>query len=98
MNYSMFWFLQIKLTMFKFFDDCIILMLFNVSFLTPMPINFSLLRVRGRLVVNGHGLSMGMVVIQHHILVYKLKKTKTGFLRCTGYINSIKIPKNNIYC
>ena len=33
---------------------------------------------------------MGMVVIQPYILVSKLKKTKTKFLRCTGYINSIK--------
>ena len=35
---------------------------------------------------------MGMVVIQPFILVSKLKKTKTEFLRCTGYLNSIKIP------
>ena len=35
---------------------------------------------------------MGMVVIQPYILVKKLKKTKTKFLRCTGYINSIKKP------
>ena len=33
---------------------------------------------------------MGMVVIQPYILVSKLKKTKTKFLRCTGYLNSIK--------
>ena len=30
---------------------------------------------------------MGMVVIQPYILVSKLKKTKTKFLRCTGNIN-----------
>ena len=35
-------------------------------------------------------LSMGMVVIQSYILVSKLKKTKTEFLRWTGYLNSIK--------
>ena len=35
---------------------------------------------------------MGMVVIQPYILVSKLKKTKTKFLRCTGYLNSIKNP------
>ena len=35
---------------------------------------------------------MGMVVIQPYILVSKLKKTKKKFLRCTGYLNSIKIP------
>ena len=35
-------------------------------------------------------MSMGMVVIQPYILVSKLKKTKTKFLRCTGYLNSIK--------
>ena len=35
---------------------------------------------------------MGMVVIQPYILVPKLKKTKTKFLRCTGYLNSIKNP------
>ena len=35
---------------------------------------------------------MGMVVIQPLILVSKLKKTKTKFLRCTGYLNSIKKP------
>ena len=33
---------------------------------------------------------MGMVVIQPYISVSKLKKTKTKFLRCTGYLNSIK--------
>ena len=33
---------------------------------------------------------MGMVVIQPCILVSKLKKIKTKFLRCTGYLNSIK--------
>ena len=31
---------------------------------------------------------MGMVVIQPYILVSKLKKAKTGFLRCTGYLKS----------
>ena len=35
---------------------------------------------------------MGMVVIQYYFLVSKLKKTKTKFLRCTGYLNSIKYP------
>ena len=35
---------------------------------------------------------MGMVVIQPYILVSKLKKIKTKFLRCTGYHNSIKTP------
>ena len=30
---------------------------------------------------------MGMVVKQPYILVSKLKKTKTKFLRCTGYLN-----------
>ena len=33
---------------------------------------------------------MGMVVIHPYILVSKLKKTKTKFLRCTGYPNPIK--------
>ena len=33
---------------------------------------------------------MGMVVIQPYILASKLKKIKTKFLRCTGYLNSIK--------
>ena len=33
---------------------------------------------------------MGMVVIQPYILVSKLKKIKTKFLHCTGYLNSIK--------
>ena len=33
---------------------------------------------------------MGMVVIQPYILVSKLKKIKTKFLRWTGYLNSIK--------
>ena len=36
---------------------------------------------------------MGMVVIQPYILVSKLKKTKTKFLRCIGYLNSIKTYK-----
>ena len=36
---------------------------------------------------------MGMVVKQPCILVSKLKKTKTRFLRNTGYLNSIKIYK-----
>ena len=31
---------------------------------------------------------MGMVVKQPYILVSKLKKTKTRFLRCTGYSSS----------
>ena len=35
---------------------------------------------------------MGMVVIQPYILVSKLEKTKIKFLRCTGYLNSIKTP------
>ena len=35
---------------------------------------------------------MGMVVIQPCILVSKLKKIKTKFLRCTVYLNSIKNP------
>ena len=38
-------------------------------------------------------LLMGMVVIQSYILVSKLKKIKTKFLRCTGYLNSIKTYK-----
>ena len=33
---------------------------------------------------------MGMVVIQPYILVSKLKKIKTKFLRCTRYLNSTK--------
>ena len=33
---------------------------------------------------------MGMVVIQPYILMSQLQKTKTKFLRCTGYLNSIK--------
>ena len=36
---------------------------------------------------------MGMVVIQPYISVSKLKKNKTKFLRCTGYLNSIKTYK-----
>ena len=36
---------------------------------------------------------MGMVVIQPYILVSKLKKIKTKFLRCIGYLNSIKTYK-----
>ena len=39
------------------------------------------------------GLSMGMVVIQPYISVSKLKKIKTKFLRCTGYLNFIKSYK-----
>ena len=35
---------------------------------------------------------MGMVVIQPYSLLSKLKKTKIKFLRCTGYLNSIKTP------
>ena len=37
---------------------------------------------------------MGTVVIQPYILVSKQKKTKTKFLHCTGYINSIKTYKS----
>ena len=37
---------------------------------------------------------MGMVVIQLYILVSKLKKIKTKFLRCTGYLNTITNPIN----
>ena len=36
---------------------------------------------------------MSMFVIQPYILVSKLKKTKKEFLRCTGYLNSIKTYK-----
>ena len=35
---------------------------------------------------------MGMVVIQPFISVSQLKKTKTKFLRYTGYFNSIRNP------
>ena len=35
---------------------------------------------------------MGMVVIEPYISVSKLKKIKTKFLRCTGYLYSIKNP------
>ena len=35
---------------------------------------------------------MGMVVIQPYIFVSKLKKIKTRFQHCTGYLNSIKTP------
>ena len=37
-------------------------------------------------------MSIGMVVIQHYILVSKPKKTKTKSLCCTGYLNSIEDP------
>ena len=40
---------------------------------------------------------MGMVVIQPYILVSKLKKIKTTFLRCAGYLNSIKKPYKAIF-
>ena len=36
---------------------------------------------------------MGMVVIQPYISVTKLKKIKTKFLHCTGYLNYIKTYK-----
>ena len=36
---------------------------------------------------------MRMVIIQPYILVSKLKKTKTEFLRCTGYLSPIKPHK-----
>ena len=39
---------------------------------------------------------MGMVVIQPYILVSKLKKIKPKFLRCTGYLNSIKPIKQDL--
>ena len=39
---------------------------------------------------------MGMVVIQPFILVSKLKKIKTKFLRCTGYLISIKNIKQDL--
>ena len=35
---------------------------------------------------------MGMVVIQPYISMSKLKKIKTKFVSCTGYLNSIKNP------
>ena len=64
----MFWFQQIKLlSMLQLFDDCFILILLNVSLLTPKLIDCSLLLVR-------EWLSTGMVVIQPYILVSKLKK------------------------
>ena len=36
---------------------------------------------------------MSMVVIQLYILVSKLRKPKAKFLRCTGYLVSIKTYK-----
>ena len=39
---------------------------------------------------------MGMVVIQPYNLVSKLMKIKTKFLRCTGYLNPIKKPINQV--
>ena len=39
---------------------------------------------------------MDMIVIQPYILVLKLKKTKTKFLLCTGYLNSIKNIKQDL--
>ena len=41
-------------------------------------------------------LSMGMVVTQPYVSVSKLKKIKTKFLRCTGYLNSIKPIKQDL--
>ena len=35
---------------------------------------------------------MDIGVIQPYILVPELKKNMTKFLRCTGYLNCIKIP------
>ena len=40
---------------------------------------------------------MGIVVIQSYILVSNLKKIKTKFLRCTGYLNSIKTYKARFF-
>ena len=40
---------------------------------------------------------MGMVVIQPFISMSKLKKLKTKFLRCTGYLNSIKTYKARFF-
>ena len=39
---------------------------------------------------------MGMVFIQPYILVSKLRKNKTKFLPCTGYLNSIKTFKQDL--
>ena len=39
---------------------------------------------------------MSMVVIQPYILVSTLKKTKSKFLRCTGYLNYIKNLKQDL--
>ena len=39
---------------------------------------------------------MGMAIIQPYILVSNLKKTKTKFLRCTCYLNSIKTIKQDV--
>ena len=69
-----------KINIFKIIDAC------NVSLLTVMPISCRLLCMRELL-------SMGMVVIQPCILVQKLKKAKTRFLRYTGYLNFIKTYK-----
>ena len=42
---------------------------------------------------------MGMVVMQPYILVSKLKKTKTKFLRCTGYLPyKTRFIANSISC
>ena len=39
---------------------------------------------------------MGMVVIQSYISVSKLKKTKTKFLHCSGYLDSIQTYKARV--
>ena len=39
---------------------------------------------------------MVMVVIQPYISVSKLKTIKTRFLRCTGYLNTIKTIKQDL--
>ena len=38
---------------------------------------------------------MGMVVIQPYISVTKLKKIKSKFLRCSGYLNTIQPYKTS---
>ena len=53
-----------------------------MSLLTLMPINCSLLSERVIVDVHDCHTALG--------LVSKLKNIKTKFLRCTGYLNSIK--------
>ena len=71
--------------MLKLFDDCIILIFLSVKFLIPMHAYKLQPSLSEKVVVDGHVCHTAL-----HFVV-KAKENQEIFLRCTCYLNSIKI-------